>query len=57
VGVHTVGGAEIDHAEHRLVRKQSGRGQYGGMGRRERGALRKRVLRVVVCHARELGAI
>ena len=57
VGVHTVGGAEIDHAEHRLVRKQSSRGQHGRMGRRERGALRERVPRVVVCHARELGAI
>jgi len=27
------------------------------MGRRERRALRERVPRVVVCHARELGAI
>ena len=57
VGIHPVGGAEIDHAEHRLVRKQSGGGQHGRVGRLERGALRERVPRVVVCHARELGAI
>ncbi len=57
VGVHPVGGAEIDDAEHRLVRKQPRRGQHGRVGRRERGALRERVPRVVVCHARELGAI
>jgi hypothetical protein len=29
VGVHTVGGAEIDHTGHRLVRKQSGRCLHG----------------------------
>ena len=57
VGVHPVGGTEIDHAEHRLVRKQLRRGQHGRVGRRERGALRERVARVVVGHARELGAI
>ena len=57
VGIHPVGGAEIDHAEHRLVRKQSRRGQHGRVGRLERSALRERVPGVVVGHARELGAI
>ena len=57
VGVDPVGGAEIDHAEHRLVREQPRGGQRGRVGRLERGALRERVPRVVVRHARELGAI
>jgi hypothetical protein len=57
VGVDPVGGAEIDHAEHRLVRKQPRGGQHGRVGRLERGALRERVPRVVIRHARELGAI
>ena len=57
VGVHPVGGAEIDHAEHRLVRKRSPRRQHGWVGRRERGALRERIARIVVRHAREFGAI
>jgi hypothetical protein len=57
VGVDPVGGAEIDHAEHRLVRKQPRGGEHGRMGRLERGALRKRVPRGVVRQARELGAI
>jgi hypothetical protein len=57
VGVHAVGGAEIDHAEHRLVRKHPRGGQRGRIGRLERGALRERAPRVVVRHARELGAI
>ena len=57
MGVDPVGGAEIDHAEHRLVRKQPSGVQSGGVGRLERGALRERVPRVVVCHAREIGAI
>ena len=57
VGVDPVGGAEIDHAEHRLVRKQPRGVQRGRVGRLKGGALRERVPRVVVCHAREVGAI
>ena len=57
VGVDAVGGAKIDHAEHRLVREQAGGGQRGRVGRLERGALRERVPRVVRRHAREFGAI
>ena len=56
VRVDSVGGAEVDHAEHRLVRKPPRRGQGGRVRRLERGALRERVPRVVVRHARELGA-
>jgi hypothetical protein len=52
-----VRGAEIDHAEHRLVRKQPRCREHVRVGRLERGALRERVPRVVVCHAREIGAI
>ena len=57
VGVHAVGGAQIGHAEHGLVREQPRGGQHGRVGRLERGALREGVPRVVVRHARELGAI
>src|ERR671910_1914573 len=57
VGVDPVGGAEIDHAERRLVSKQPRGAQRGRVGRLEGGALRERVPRVVVCHAREVGAI
>jgi hypothetical protein len=57
VGVDPVGGAEIDHAEDRLLRKHPSGGQRGRVGRLERGALRERVPRVVVRHAREFGAI
>jgi len=57
VRVDPVGGAEIDHAEHPLVRKQPRGGQRRRVGRLERGALRERVARVVVRHAREFGAI
>ncbi len=39
VGVHPVGGPEIDHAENRLGRKRRRRGQGCGVGRRERVAL------------------
>jgi hypothetical protein len=51
VGVDPVGGAEIGHAEHRLVREPPRGGQDGRVSRLERGALRERVPRVVVCHA------
>ena len=57
VGVDPVGGAEIDHAEHRLVREQPRGVQRGRVRRLERGALRERVPRVVVRHACEVGAI
>jgi hypothetical protein len=56
VGVDPVGGAEIGHAEDRLVREPARGGHHGGVGRLERGALRERVTRVVVRHARQLGA-
>ena len=55
VEVDTVGGAEIDHTEHRLVRKQSRGGQGGHVGRLERGPLRERVPPVVVRHAQNSG--
>ena len=57
VRVDPVGGAEIDDAEHRLVREAPRRGEDGRMRRLERRALRERVPRVVVRHAREFGAI
>ena len=57
VRVDPVGGAEIDHAEHRLVREQLRGGQRRRVGHLERRALRERVPRVVVGHAREFGAI
>ena len=56
VGVDAVGGAQIGHAEHRLVRQPPRGGHHGRVGRLEGGALRERVPRVVVRHARELGA-
>ena len=57
VRVDPVGGAEIDHAQHPLVRKQPRGGQHGRVGRLERRALRERAARVVVGHAQEFGAI
>jgi hypothetical protein len=55
--VDPIGGAEVDDAQHRRVRKQPRRGQRCRVGHLERGALRERVARVVVRHARELGVI
>ena len=55
--VDPIGGAEIDHAEQRLLRKPPRGGQHGRVSRLERCALRERVLSVVVCHAREVGTI
>jgi hypothetical protein len=40
VGVDPVGGAEIGHSQHRLVRKLPGGGQHGGVGRLESRSLR-----------------
>ena len=57
VGVDPVRGAEIDHAEHRLLRKQPRGREHVRAGRLERGTLRERVPRVVVRHARKLGPI
>lgn len=57
VGVDSVGGPEIDHAKHILVRKRSRGGERGRLRGLECGALRERVARVVVRHAQELGAI
>ena len=56
VGVHAVGGAQIGHAEHGLARQPPRGGHHGRVGRLEGGALREGVPRVVVRHARELGA-
>jgi hypothetical protein len=39
VGIDPVGGAEIDHAQNRLIRELSRGGQRGRVGRLERGAL------------------
>ena len=56
VGVHAVGGTQIGHPEHRLVRQLPRGGHHGRVGRLERGALREGVPRIVVRHARELRA-
>ena len=57
VRVDPVGGAEIGHAQHRLVREQPRGAQRRRVGRLERRTLRERAARVVVRHAREFGAI
>jgi hypothetical protein len=56
VGIHAVGGAQIGHPEHRLARQPLRGGHHGRVGRLEGGALREGVPRIVVRHARELGA-
>jgi hypothetical protein len=56
VGVHPVGGAQIGHAQHRLARQPPRGGHHGRVGRLKGGPLGEGVPRVVVRHARELGA-
>jgi hypothetical protein len=57
VRVDPVSGAEINHAQHPLLRKQPRGRQRRRVGRLERRALRERVPPVVVGHAREFRAI
>ena len=55
VRVDPVRGAQIGHAEYRLVGKQPRCIQHSRVGGFEGGALRERVSRIVVRHAGELG--
>jgi hypothetical protein len=57
MGVDPIGGAEIDHAQERLISEEPRGVPRRRMRCLERGALRERVPRGVIGHARELGAI